>query len=789
MSRRIDRTLILSCATGFMLVVLAVSTAFTSGRTDAISHVDDELSQEAGHRSDDIEVFFERARTITLISAKNAAFSQFFAEDHSTAQAAAPNVVDALGYLEKLYPGRIGEACFINLDGAEHARVVHNQAALPEDLSLDEAENPFFAPTVAMAMGEVYHAAPYYSPDTLEWVISNSTLVADPAGVKQAMLHYEITLSSFIDQLGSPNHTVAIVDRNSGLVIGRPAGSNVSSGAIAIQDDPRFAVLTHSNSASHATINGQRFAAAPVSASPNNANNWMVVVGTQDPVGPFVGFDAAHLGLALVGTLLVVASFLTHSGQQARLRQALSDALTGLPNRRRLLQEGDQRLTAIREGSPGADTMRTANGSREDSTAQAAMLMIDLDRFKEINDTLGHAEGDEVLRQVAGRLAEAVGPQHLLCRLGGDEFSVLLSGPISTTTALSLARSLHDVISLPILLKGLPVQVGASVGVAFAPQHGRDVGALLQHADVAMYESKHASKGVTVYDPDRDPYSPARLDQAAEFRAAVASGLPIELHFQPKVQLSTGHTTGLEVLARWCGPDGQMVHPDEFIPLAERSGQLMALTTLVLDRALAQLALWRAEGFAVSVAVNVSPSSLLEGGFVAQVADNLHRHGVPGRALMIELTETAVMKDPERSLRVLAELRRIGVNLSIDDFGTGYSSLSYLRRFPVSELKIDRSFVTTLSSTGADDAIVQAAVQLGQSLGLQVVAEGVEDQAALDRLRDLGCDQVQGFLLSPPLAAPDATQWLRANPVPRMVSTVVSPADPSSLDQLDGLTR
>ncbi len=783
-----DRTLILSCATGFMLVVLAVGTAFTSGRNDAIDRIDEELSREATNRRDDLDVYFDRARTITLIAARNAAFTQFLAEDDEAAQAAGAPVIDALGYLEKLYPGRIGAACFINLNGVEHARVVLNRAASADRLSTNEASNAFFAPTVALDPGDVYHAAPYFSPDALEWVVSNSTLVTDAEGITRAMLHFEITLSSFMDELGSTAHTVAIVDQVSGRVIAHPEGSGSSGAAVADQDDPRFLVLTKHDGLGNATIDGRRFAAAPVSASPQNANRWMVVVGTVDPVSPFAGFDAAHLGLALVGMLFVVAGFLTHSGQQARLRQALSDALTGLPNRRRLLLDGNQRLMAAEVAARTTNSGRSVV-ERDETMAWAAMLMIDLDRFKEINDTLGHAEGDEVLRHVARRLAEVVGPEHLLSRLGGDEFAVLVRGPISATATVSLARSLHDVINQPILLNGLPVQVGASIGVAFAPQHGRDMGALLQHADVAMYASKHGSKGVTVYDPERDPYSPARLGLASELRKAISERHPIELHYQPKVQLVTGRTTGLEVLARWWGPDGQMVSPDEFIPLAERSGQMMALTSLVLDRALAQLALWRAEGFAMSVAVNVSPSSLLEGGFVAEVADTLHRHGVPGRSLMIELTESAVMKDPERSLRVLAELRRIGVTLSIDDFGTGYSSLSYLRRFPVSELKIDRSFVTTLSSTAEDAAIVRAAVQLGQSLGLQVVAEGVEDETALERLLELGCDQAQGYVLSPPMPAADATEWLRTRPVARMASAVVSPQDPSGLGQLDGTTR
>ena len=795
---RLDRTLALSSAIGVLLTAFSVSTALTTSRADGIEEIDYQLTREAVRQRDDIDEYFERARSITLIAAQNPAFRAFYqvsspASSPTSDTARQPlnqgqptaHITEALGYLRHLYPDRIGEACFIDLNGTENARVIRGKVAATEELSEDESANPFFAPSAALGADEVYQAAPYLSPDTNDWVVSNSATVFDDEGRARAILHFEITLASFRERLGDSEFQSAIVETSTGKIIARSSNSPGASRLLVDPGDTHFPVATGTNGlnrtavAQALSIDSYRFATVPTHSRSTNANEWTIVAGTLQPVSPLVGFDAVQLGLAAIGILIVAASILSYRVNQSRVRIARVDELTGLWNRRHLLESGANRLRSLLS-QPGS----TRSGP---SSVVAAVLMIDLDRFKEINDTLGHAQGDEVLRQIARRLSAAIADENqLLARLGGDEFAVLMAAPGTSRTVTALAAALHQIIDVPIDLDGLLVRVGASIGVALAPTHGEDMGALLQHADIAMYDAKRTGKGVTVYDPASDPYSPARLSHAAELRRAIEHGA-IDVHYQPKVHLATNRTAGFEALARWTGSDGRAIPADEFIPLTERSGLMLDLTRLVLDQALGQLAQWHTDGFEITVAVNISPTSLLESVFVAAVADALHRHRVQPRYLVLELTETAVMDDPERSLRVLEELHRIGVSISIDDFGTGYSSLGYLRRFPVSELKIDRSFVQGLGDTAADGAIVEAAINLGHSLGLRVVAEGVEDEAALQRLRSLGCDQGQGYLLSRPLVAAAAAQWLATHRVlPRPVPPV-TPNDASALAHLDGI--
>jgi diguanylate cyclase (GGDEF)-like protein len=388
-------------------------------------------------------------------------------------------------------------------------------------------------------------------------------------------------------------------------------------------------------------------------------------------------------------------------------------------------------------------------------------MILDLDEFKAVNDTLGHQHGDALLVEVGARLSTAVGAAGTVVRLGGDEFAVLLPGTADEERVLGVGRRMLRALEQPIALDGLEVEVGASVGIALAPAHATDAGALLKCADLAMYDAKSSTRSVRLYEPDLHNQSPRRLTLVSELRAALQNG-DVEVHVQPKARLDTGQVVGAEALVRWQHPELGWVPPDEFVPVAERSGLIGLLTTRVLDASLAACAQWLAAGRDLGVAVNLSARSLQDADLVEEVTRLLRRHGVPADRLTLEVTEGSVMADPGRGVAVLHQLRDLGVRLSVDDFGTGYSSLSYLQRLPVQEVKIDRSFVTDLSSESENVAIVRAIIDLGRHLGLEVVAEGVEDAATWDLLREIGCDVVQGWHLARAMPTGDLVGWLAA---------------------------
>ncbi|MBR7675281.1 putative bifunctional diguanylate cyclase/phosphodiesterase [Streptomyces daliensis] len=428
---------------------------------------------------------------------------------------------------------------------------------------------------------------------------------------------------------------------------------------------------------------------------------------------------------------------------RARAEEQLRDPLTGLPNRQWLLE---RTWSALDEAD------RTG--------ARSALVLIDLDRFRSVNDTLGHLAGDRLLLQIAERLRTALPRGAEAARLGGDEFAVLLPLADSTTSAQRVARALVSALGSPLDLDGLTLVLEASAGVAVFPDHAREAEGLLRRADVAMYEAKRDRTGVEVYEATRDGNTPDRLGLLADLRRALDAG-EVELHYQPKVGFD-GVVSGLEALVRWVHPERGRVPPDEFIAIAETSGLMPRLTEYVLETALAQIARWRASGLTVPVAVNVSPRDVHTPGFAGAIAARLARHGVPAGALQLEITEHVLLEDPQRAADTLAGLTGHGVKMSLDDFGTGYSSLVHLRRLPVSELKIDRSFVARLAVDAEDAEIVRCTVDLAHSLGLLVVAEGVEDDETWERLRDLGCDAVQGWLVAAAMPPREATAWLRA---------------------------
>jgi diguanylate cyclase (GGDEF)-like protein len=468
----------------------------------------------------------------------------------------------------------------------------------------------------------------------------------------------------------------------------------------------------------------------------------LLTCGAQLALGPLVVLTVQS-GVGFVPLLVpsLAAVYVVGSAAMKNEHQAMSDPLTGLANRKRL---GARTAPAVADGPVG-------------------LVLLDLDRFKEVNDTLGHYIGDQLLVAVAGRLAGVVRLDDTVARLGGDEFALLLPGADAEVARWAAGRA-RAALAEPFVLGGLLVDVAASAGIALSPEHGTDIDVLLQRADVAMYLSKESGE-VEVYDSSRDHNSPSRLALLGELRRALDSD-ELELHFQPKAELVSGVVIGVEALVRWRHPERGLIPPDEFVPLAERSGLIMPLTAWVVDAALRQLADWRARGWELSVAVNVTVKDLCGDQLVDRVDEGLTRYGVPAACLQLEVTEGSLFADSARARSTLKRLVALGVSLSLDDFGTGWSSLVQLRQLPVSEIKIDRSFVGRMDTDPRDRAIVSSVIDLARGLGMRVVAEGVEDVATWRRLSAMGCDAAQGWWLSRALPAEELGPWLEEQLAP-----------------------
>ncbi len=454
---------------------------------------------------------------------------------------------------------------------------------------------------------------------------------------------------------------------------------------------------------------------------------WQVAEGREPTTGPIAAFTSAIMVLVALRMLSMVRQI---------NRQATTDDLTGLPNRRALAAAARVRLTDPRE--------------------RQALLLLDLDRFKEVNDALGHAAGDELLVQVTTRLRSRLRAGDLLVRLGGDEFAVLLDCP-GVAEAEIVARSLVTVLADRFPLEDLSVQTNASIGVALFPDHGKDLSLLMRRADAAMYRSKQDGRVHVHDDPDMDDRS-GQLRLAEEFRAALGTG-QLVLHYQPKVDLATGRAVGVEALVRWQHPTRGLLYPDAFLELVETTGLMRPMTEEVLSTALDQVATWRVAGRATSVAVNLSPSVLVDVSLPDHIAVRLAERRLPASALELEITEESLMSDRARARTILSALRDHGVKISVDDFGTGYSSLAYLRDLPIDELKLDKSFVLPMSDDPRAVALVTSTIGLAHSLGLRMVAEGVENGHVYRTLSRLGCDEAQGYYLAKPLPADELEHW------------------------------
>ena len=458
-----------------------------------------------------------------------------------------------------------------------------------------------------------------------------------------------------------------------------------------------------------------------------------------------------YLGFGLLLAAVVVSGVVVRRRLLRREHEARHDPLTGLGNRTLLRQEA-----AVVLGPP--------RRSRATSGQVTALLLLDLDGFKTVNDTLGHAVGDQLLVKVAGALREAVRSTDVVTRLGGDEFAVLLRDLWSAEGAEVVADDVARALQRPFTVGEATLEVGASVGLALSPDHGVTLADLLRRADVAMYQAKREGGGVRRYDPATDPHDQDQLDLLAQLRAAIDTD-QLRLHYQPTVALRTGRTVRLEALLRWQHPERGLLAPAAFLPQSERTALMRPLTDWVLREAVRRCAGWRAAGWDVAVAVNVTPGTLLEADFTTRLTDLLAAEGLPGSALEIEVTETAMTVDAERAAATLRALRVMGVGVAVDDFGAGYTSLWLLKTLPVDRLKVDRGFVTHLLDSPADEAVTRSVVQLGHDLGLVVVAEGVETAEVRQRLVELGCDEAQGHLFARPMEPDAVLPWLAGSAV------------------------
>lgn len=459
--------------------------------------------------------------------------------------------------------------------------------------------------------------------------------------------------------------------------------------------------------------------------------------------GQYVSFTLSHEANTMIIDQTYELRTQTELIQKKAAHEATHDSLTGLPNRTLFIDRLQQAShTAKRDGSI------------------FAVLILDVDRFKEVNDTLGHYNGDRLLKLIALRLSGIIRESDTLARIGGDEFGFILPVIKKQANLKKIAHKIKTTFAIPFMLEKLSVEVTASIGATLFPEHGKEADTLIQRADVAMYAAKQDNLGLVVYSKKFDKHSPNRLTLMGELRQAIKND-GLVLHYQPKVVSETSQIYAVEALVRWEHPANGFMPPNEFIPLAERTGLIDDLTVWVIRKSLEQCSIWHKNQLSIGIAVNVSSQCLLDPQFPEILTGLLASYDFPAEFLTMEITETSVMIDPERSLAILNRIKKMGVRLSIDDFGTGYSSLAYLKKLPVSELKIDKSFVTDMLTNEDDTTIVNATIQLAHNLRLKVVAEGVENQETFNRLREMGCDSQQGFYISKPVPANEIPTWYK----------------------------
>jgi diguanylate cyclase (GGDEF)-like protein len=867
---------------GITLLGSAVVSTVTSGRAAALADLDNALTSDAASHASVLKEYFERAQSIDLLLANDSALKLFEpGRDRLTpaqVKTASAEAGKAMAYLQTLYPGRIGEACLIDDTGTEWARVVKGRVAPQSEMSTEEAKQPFFAPTLALPKGRVYQASPYVSPDTNEWVISNSTPMVSASGRSWGLAHFEVVLDTFrpgVDGRTNERFADSIVDNRTGRVLLDGDKKVVGAGSLGRAGSAELkAVAARPGAVVSETVDGQRVAVVRVPVAPDNSNSWSVVVAAPAESGqwlsgigpaPVSTAGAAVLLLAFAGLnlrasqkekrqgearyralidqssdlVLVVdrvgrASFVSPSverllappdrkpkggpsqadaglvdfvtaldpSDRARFSTVLQSAVPGsmsggefrlngrdgpstfevyvqdltadpsveglvltahdVTDRLALQQEMEHRalhdeLTGLPNRAMLSDRLGEALLAAAQAGTRVGLLLLDLDRFKEINDTFGHHYGDELLRQVGPRLTSVLRAADTVARLGGDEFAVLLPDVHGVDDATNVANSLLSALETPFKIDGVDLDVEASVGVVISGEHGNDPGVLMQRADIAMYVAKTQHLGVFGYDPSIDGHSATKLAMIGDLRRALQRN-ELVLYYQPKVNV-TGDLVGAEALVRWQHPEHGLIFPDDFIPLAERTGLINPLTRHILNIALKQAKVWLDNGRPLPIAVNLSARNLHDERFADIVTELLAVHEVPAHLLELEVTESAIMIDPVRACQMLETLSALGVRLSLDDFGAGYTSLSQLKALPISEIKIDRSFVMKMIEDRSDSVIVQSVIALGHNLGLTLVAEGVETGSVKNALASFGCDVFQGYHMSRPVPAEAFEAW------------------------------
>ena len=484
-----------------------------------------------------------------------------------------------------------------------------------------------------------------------------------------------------------------------------------------------------------------------IEAQKNNASLWLLntmpfVFGFWGQyVSSMIAFEASAMVVDQTNDLRAQAA----AFEKQALRGTTYDTLTGLPNRILLVDRLEQAIN-------------TASFER----SKIAILVVDIDRFKDINDTLGHSTGDRVIKQIAQRLRKIIPEPNTVARLGGDEFGIILKKFGTKEDAAEVVQTIKETLQVPLKLEGVRLDIDASIGITLYPEHGKDAQILLQRADVAMYQAKQKHCGFIMYTTTLDRCNTRRLTLMGELREAIINN-ELAAYYQPKIDIKTGKIKELEALVRWKHKAHGLVQPDDFIPMAEQTGLIKQLTLWILHESLMQCAKWNDEGFELGVSVNLSANDLMDVELPETITRTLNAHNVSPEKLLLEITESSVMLDPNRALEVLTNLSTLGVRLSVDDFGTGYSSLSYLSKLPVSELKIDKSFVMGMENNSNNTVIVQATIDLGHNLGLEVVAEGVETASSISLLQPLGCDTLQGYYFTKPLSAQEFNTWRSQN--------------------------
>ena len=745
---------------GVVLLALSISITAISSLGHKADNLENKLSSETTQQATVINEYFEQARTAALLTSYNPSFDDYFEQQLQAKRGKAPsaitaartseNVNVALLNLANLYPKRIASASFVDSNGAEVARVTDGKLVAQPASPPDKKTSPFFNSTMSIAQGHVLQTVPYLSPDSKQWVISHSTLINDKEGNVGGVLQFETTVESLRAESATTTrrYDASIVDAKTGTVLINSRTPQLSDAALGLPDETssRPVVELH-ESTGFFTVDNHRSAYRDLILSPSNANDWVIVVTSDRQTASWqngLGLaPIAMFGAALI--LLIVGAGSLRRYQLALQRAGSHDALTGTPNRTVL-----------------SNKIAKAIESAKRKDRAAAVLLVDLDDFKQVNDTLGHHFGDVLLKQVSDRLASIAGQSATIARLGSDEFAVLLPDVDGADGALEVADRFLNSLLDSFVLDEVVVSVEASIGIAIAPRHGEDAETLLRCADIAMYEAKTLRRGTTVFDPRFDKSAPTSLAMLGELRSAIDHG-ELVLHYQPKVDLQTNELDGVEALVRWQHPKRGLILPAEFLGLAERTALIPKLTIRVLEMALRQCRTWLEAGHQIPVAVNVSARSLSDVNFSGLILRMLAEHGVPPSLLRLELTESAIMADPSRATHLLERLHGADIAISVDDFGTGYSSMMYLKQLPVDELKVDRAFVKNMADDKSDGILVRSAVDLAHNLGLRVVAEGVEDAATLDALREIGCDLAQGYHLGRPMTATALDEWTRVH--------------------------